>query len=101
MPNFLQSHIIQVLPVRTVHVHPNFQQLDDITAVLFQDSKLCPQDPAEFECCDAIIDMAGELMQDRCGQLFGRAGVGYFSRRYPGDFLISQIDYFLMQLDAI
>ena len=72
-----------MLPVRTVHVHLVLQPLDNITAVLLQDTELFPQDPAELMSCDAVVYMACELVHDRLDQLFRRAGVNYFSSGNP------------------
>lgn len=58
------SHIIQMLPVGTVHIQLNLQQLDNITAVLFQEAELFPQDLAELKSCNAIVDMAFQLVED-------------------------------------
>lgn len=82
-------------------MHPNFQQLHDIAAVLLQDTELFPQDLAELMSCDAVVDMASQLMQDLYSQLFRRTSVGNFCRRYPGDLPISQEGDSAVQFNAV
>jgi hypothetical protein len=97
----LSLNIIQMLPVRTVHVHLHLQQLNNIAAVLLQDPELIPQGLAELMSGNTIIDMASQLIQDRCGQLFRRASVGNFCSCDPRDFLITHEDAPVVQFNAV
>jgi hypothetical protein len=53
-----------MLPVRAVHIQFDLQQLHDITAILFQEAELFPQDLAKLVGGDAVVDMTGEFVQD-------------------------------------